>query len=651
MTKNSGLESLLQALAEERGLDLRGYKRTTLARRIARRMTQVKLDDYQRYLEFIRKRPEEINQLLNTILINVTRFFRDPPAWDILRQQVLPRLTSHRGKPDSFRVWCAGCATGEEAYSVAILLAEHFGNELREHDVKIYATDQDEAALTTARHAEYPAEKVASIPASWRQKYFRGDDNTVRVERAIRKMVIFGHSNLVEDAPISHVRLLVCRNVLIYFDTAAQQQILKRLEYALDPGGVLFLGSTESQLRRNNTFAPLNAKWRIFQRTGQSVAEPPHRRYEEETLRGLAGNELAVLRAYHESLLDSLEPGILIMDMRDAIISENASVARLWGTKEKLAGRLLPQSELARRCPELPKYLERSRAGPKPETVRFEFAPARDRLLSVTVKPILSQDQAGQVGTLLYSEDITSREGMQGTVDQLQSTTEELQSANEELETTNEELQSTNEELETTNEELQSSNEELETTNEELQSLNEELETTNEEMAERSRQLDIVSERYFAMLELIPSPVLLVDKNHRVYVYNSAAKKLLGFAAPSSEGIELNELPIGAASVKLLARSYGEVAAGKRPVTLRNRRLETNRGALVANIHITPLSKRSLEHGVMLLFEVAPGQADANPRRKSQPGHSFQDANRSLTNPPLPERARGNRNRKDGRAR
>ncbi|HTC77051.1 MAG TPA: CheR family methyltransferase, partial [Terriglobales bacterium] len=618
------------------GLDLRGYKRTTLARRIARRMTQVKLDDYQRYLEFIRKRPEEINQLLTTILINVTRFFRDPPAWDVLRKQVLPRLASHRGKPDSFRVWCAGCATGEEAYSVAILLAEHFGNELREHDVKIYATDQDEAALTTARHAEYPAEKVASIPASWRQKYFRGDDNTVRVERAIRKMVIFGRSNLLEDAPISHVRLLVCRNVLIYFDTAAQQQILKRLEYALDPGGVLFLGSTESQLRRNNTFAPLNAKWRIFQRTGQSVAEPPHRRYEEETLRGLAGNELAVLRAYHESLLDSLEPGILIMDMRDAIISENASVARLWGTKEKLAGRLLPQSELARRCPELPKYLERSRAGPKPETVRFEFAPARDKLLSVTVKPILSQDQAGQVGTLLYTEDVTSRETMQGTVDQLQSTTEELQSANEELETANEELQSTNEELETTNEELQS--------------LNEELETTNEEMAERSRQLDIVSERYFAMLELIPSPVLLVDKNHRVYVYNSAAKKLLGFAAPSSEGIELNELPIGAASVKLLARSYGEVAAGKRPVTLRNRRLETNRGVLMTNIHITPLSKSNLEHGVMLLFELPPDPR-ALPGRKSQPGHSFQDANRSLTNPPLPERARGNRNRKDGRAR
>src|SRR5207248_10494462 len=127
----------------------------------------------------------------------------------------------------------------------------------------------------------------------------------------------------------------------------------------------------------------------------------------------LACNDLAVLRADHEALLETLEPGMLIMDMRDAIISENASVAQLWGTKEKLAGRLLQQSELARRCPELPKYVEQSRAGPKPETVRFEFAPARDKLLSVTVKPILSQDQAGQVGTLLYTEDITSREAMQ----------------------------------------------------------------------------------------------------------------------------------------------------------------------------------------------------------------------------------------------
>lgn len=598
MTARPELEELLQTVAEERGLDLRGYKRSTLQRRIARRMALLKLEDYGQYLTHIRDNEHEINELLNCILINVTRFFRDPNAWRLLQKEALPRLLKGRSDND-FRVWCAGCATGEEPYSVAILLAEYFGDSLREQNIKIYATDQDEHALNLGRHAQYSAEHLTGMPTEWRRKYFEGRDHVPRVHRDLRRLVIFGRSNLLSDAPISHVKLLICRNLLIYFDSVSQQRILARLEYALDPGGVLFLGKTETQLRGNPAFAPLSAKWRIFQRISGEKDLPKPVPYDDEL-------RLAQLRAFHESVLNTLQPGILILDISDTVISENEATHRLWDLKQgKLTGQPLGKTELARLCPELLRRLEESR-GEHPEPVRFDYPVGGERMLAITIKPIMSKDQAGQVGTLIHMDDISSHETHQGTIEELETTTEELQSANEELETTNEELQSTNEELETTNEELQSSNEELETTNEELQSLNEELETTNEELAERTRQLDQVNERYHEMIEHLPSPMLLIDSDNQIYLYNSAAKKMLGFAAPSRAGMALNELPVQGALNRLLLRTYGAVNATKTPAVLRRRLVRTNRANRMADIHITPLASGGAEHGVLLMFNLLP---------------------------------------------
>jgi two-component system, chemotaxis family, CheB/CheR fusion protein len=254
MKKDISLKDLLQELVDLRGLDFRGYKRTTLERRFRRRMFQLNLGTYADYSEYLKKNADEFKALLNTILINVTEFFRDPPAWEILRHEILPALIKQLKPGASFRAWSAGCASGEEAYSLAIVLSELFGPRLSDYDVKIYATDIDEQELTTARRGEYSTEAVRRVRPEWREKYFHGK-GLLRVARDVRRLVIFGCSNLAQDAPISHVNLLLCRNVLIYFDTPLQKQILQRLHYALEPGGILFLGSQSPSLLTRSTSA------------------------------------------------------------------------------------------------------------------------------------------------------------------------------------------------------------------------------------------------------------------------------------------------------------------------------------------------------------------------------------------------------------
>ena len=220
-------------------------------------MSQLRICGYVDYRKYLEKNPKEVNELLNTILINVTEFFCDPPAWEILRQDLLPPLLKNPTSGSSFRAWSAGCASGEEAYSIAILLSEFFGPRLPEYDIKIYATDIDEEALTTARRGEYSAEALRRIRPEWKGKYFHGK-GPLRVNRELRKLVIFGRSNLVQNAPISHVNLLLCRNVLIYFNSELQKQVFARLYYALEPEGILFLGKAESQLTDSTQFRKLN---------------------------------------------------------------------------------------------------------------------------------------------------------------------------------------------------------------------------------------------------------------------------------------------------------------------------------------------------------------------------------------------------------
>lgn len=614
------LKGLVEALAEEHGLDFRGYKHTSLERRIRRRMHLLGIRSFGEYLEYVRQTPAETGDLLNVVLINVTRFFRDAQAWDALARHVLPMLFRNKLPGGSFRVWCAGCASGEEAYSVGILLFELLGKRIRDFEIKIYATDNDDNALAIARRSEYRPEALRGVRPEIKSRYFTGD-KLLRVIPEVRRLVIFGRSNILTDAPISHVDLLVCRNLLIYFDPAAQARVMERFCYALNEGGVLFLGKSESQMKRSSDFIVINSRWRMFQR--DSKANGPQgpdnakgNAVAEEAEAQKRGQELERLKLFYDTVLDTLEPGVLVLDAGDCIITENDKILSLWGLSGRLAGRKLADTELWQKCSDLKRYLAESRQN-GPKTVRFECNAPSTTALIVTIRPILSETASGRVGTLIYMENVTSRVTLQTTIEELETTGEELQSSNEELETTNEELQSTNEELETTNEELQSTNEELETTNEELQSLNEELETTNEELSSRTRELDELNARYVEMMERMPWPVFLINEDTLIFTFNSMARQTFGFAQPSEQGMRVEELPLDQNTRKAMLRRHHQVLRTGKESNIHQSHIVTNRYEGPADIRFTPLSSPdNAGRGVIVMFQVdrpikGPGAAAA----------------------------------------
>ena len=618
------LTELVNELAAQRRLDLRGYKLGTLQRRMSKRMRQLNIASHADYLRRIQEDPTEVNELLHAVLINVTEFFRDPPAWEVLRTSVLPDLLGGMGSGDVFRAWCAGCASGEEPYSLAMLLAGYFGERLPERDIKIYATDNDEDALNVARRAEYPRERLRRVRPEWREKYLQGNGNTMRLIRELRRLVIFGRSNILADAPISHCNLVICRNLLIYFDNASQQQIFKRLHYALEPNGILFLGKAESKLSESQVFRAVSPRWRIFQKLAPADGEG-RLGVREATMADPATNhaaeeELRRKKLEQRHLLDSLKSGVILLDGSDTVTTHNDAAMRILGIEStQLIGQKIQKTEIADRCPELPARLEGNHRAPVQANFRCWLktpADGDERLISVTLKPILRED-GHRTGTLMHCEDVTPQERLRATVEQLESTSEELQSSNEELETANEELQSTNEELETTNEELQSTNEELETTNEELQSTNEELETANEELQSlneelenmneelehRTRELNEHTQRYAETLHSMPFPVILVDGGQKVQLWNAAAQKLLGASDTSVPGVELSQLPVSGKLLDALVQRCGSVLESRRAAVL-SKQLVKPGSRQQFDIHITPVSRGdSGIDGVLIVFE------------------------------------------------
>ncbi|HET9180661.1 MAG TPA: PAS domain-containing protein [Candidatus Angelobacter sp.] len=312
-----------------------------------------------------------------------------------------------------------------------------------------------------------------------------------------------------------------------------------------------------------------------------------------------AQHELQALKLYYDTILGTLEAGVLVIDQDDIVISGNQRILKLWELNNKMEGQKLQNTEFWQRCPELKQYLEESRKD-QPHSVQFECHANPATMVGVTIKPIVTESGSALLGTLLYMENVTPRVTLQRRV--------------EDLETTAEELQSTNEELETTNEELQSTNEELETTNEELQSLNEDLETTNEELSSRTRALDEVNARYSEMMERMPWPVFLVDQKGLIYMFNSAAQKLFGFAEPSERGMKLEELPMDNRSRQAMLRRHRSAVQTQRQTTLCNLHLVTNRFDGETDAHFTPLPYDRERQDVIVMFEVQPGKAKTNTR-------------------------------------
>src|SRR4051812_14546905 len=236
-------------------------------RRVQKRMQQVGAGSYSDYIDFLEVHPDEFNPLFNTVLINVTAFFRDPPAWQVVKERILPRILEEKGEDLPIRCWSAGCASGEEAYTLAVLLAEVLGEHELRRRVKIYATDVDDEALAQARQGSYSAAQLAEMPEELAERYFEkaGDRRIFRTD--LRRSLIFGRHDLVQDAAISRLDLLVCRNTLMYFNSETQAKILARFHFALNRTGYLFLGKAETLLSHNNNFRPEDLKARIFQRS------------------------------------------------------------------------------------------------------------------------------------------------------------------------------------------------------------------------------------------------------------------------------------------------------------------------------------------------------------------------------------------------
>ncbi|MGD6751553.1 CheR family methyltransferase [Streptomyces sp. BH105] len=528
------LEELLGFLRDARGFDFTGYKRSSLGRRIRKRMGDVGIDSYADYRDQLETNADEFSALFNTILINVTSIFRDAEAWTYLQREVIPEVLAEHGAEDEIRVWSAGCSSGEEAYSLAIMFAEALGIEETLNRVKIYGTDVDDEALRDARSGLYPAKALEPLSDVLREKYFEQNGARYSFRPDLRRRVIFGRHDITRDAPISRLDLLVCRNALMYFNVEAQTQIIDRFHFALRESGFLFLGKAEMLLNDADRFDVVSMRQRIFRRRpGDSSA--PYQPTPVKLRSNLGGEmqHMARNRQLRDLILDASPSAALAVDAEGTVVLINNQARVQFALTTNDIGRPFRDLEISYRPVELRSLIDQ--ATHERRTLRVNGAERRVgedvQFFDIVVQPLVG---AGGMPTATHISftDVTVATQLKSEVkrvrEDLETAYEELQSTNEELETTNEELQSSIEELETTNEELQSTNEELETTNEELQSGNEELETMNEEMRIRSDELDETRAFLEGVLASIAAAIVVLDKDLKVKSWNRGASDLWG---------------------------------------------------------------------------------------------------------------------------
>lgn len=543
-------DALVDYLKRSRGFDFSAYKRPSLMRRMKKRVHADGLETFSDYLDYLEVHPEEFGLLFDTIMINVTGFFRDDQAWEVLNTDVIPRIVGGKKPDDPIRVWCAGVASGEEVYTLAMLIAEALGAEKFAQRVKIYATDVDEDALTQARLGTYSEKQMEPVPPRFRKRYFEPTDGRFAFRKDLRRSVIFGHHDLLRDAPISRVDLLVCRNTLMYFNAEAQGKILLHFHFALNDDGILFLGKSEMLLTHTNIFTPLDLKRRIFTKVPK-VGMRDHLLMMANANNAEVTNQLANNVCLREAAFDNSAVPQIVIDHDGCLLMANQQARTLFDINIRELGRPLKDLEVSYRPVELRSRIEQAYAEHRLITlkdVEWKFDEKDKRFLDVQIMPLTSS-VGNLVGVTVTFTDITRNRELQQELEhnkiQLATAYEEVQSTNEELETTNEELQSTNEELETLNEELQSTNEELETMNEELQSTNEELETTNEEMGRRTESLYHSNDFLESVLRSVQVGVIVVDRSLRIQAWNQKSEDLWGLREDEVRGQHFLNLDIG----------------------------------------------------------------------------------------------------------
>jgi len=610
---DTDLELLLDHLRCSRGFDFTGYKRSSLSRRVERRMRTVGVESYLSYRDYLEVVPAEFTNLFNTILINVTSFFRDPPVWNYVAEEILPRLLAHLRPDEPLRIWSAGCASGEEAYTLAMLCAEQLGMEQCRERLKIYATDLDEDALIHARAASYGAKAVENVPPDLLERYFeRNGQGSYLFSKELRRTAIFGRHDLIQDAPISRVDLLVCRNTLMYLNADTQAHILARFSFALRRRGYLLLGKAELLPAHSSLFTSVDLKSRVFRpfpqgalgerlmlsagAAGQGTGDPVG---PGERLRGAA--------------FEASPEGQLVVDAAGRLGFANAKARALFNLDGDDIGKPFQDLEISYRPVELRSRIQQVYAERRPATVcEVEWPGPGGEMayLEVQVTPLLDNNQI-LLGASVSFANVTLSRRFQHELERanrgLEDAYEELQSTNEELETTNEELQSTVEELETTNEELQSTNEELETMNEELHATNEELKALNDVLSQRTTKLNQMNALLESIWASLGRAVAVLDTELRVAVWNHRSQDLWGLRPEEAQGQHFANLDIGLPVERLLpalrATISGEDNHRTTLVQATNRRGQT----IHCRVTCSPLLGSDDQiHGAILVTEDEP---------------------------------------------
>jgi two-component system CheB/CheR fusion protein len=567
--------------------------------------------DIREYADYLRIHPEEVQELIKAFLIKVTGFFRDPEAFDFLRQTVIPELIQ-RGKENgrTLRLWSAGCATGEEAYSLALLVAGQLGQEYPEWNVRIFATDLSPESITFARRGLYPENVLENLPDEYRNQFFERIDHGYQISKSLRQSVIFGQQDISRGVPFPRIDLVTCRNLLIYLRPEMQEVVLDLFAYSLQQSrGYLFLGKAETARPTKATFELINKKWKIY----RCVTGPLHFQvYKSALFSGIGVDswretrrrpfamtavpnsgditpteaDATQLRRINETILRHTNTAIVIIDRSYRIVTINAAARRLLEIRDLAydqdflhAVRGIPYHEVRRA---IDTCMREHSTTTLPELELDHSTEGSGRYVSVTVMVMQIENGAPELAVLTV-QDVTEQVQMRKRLEavqhehaelfaelsaankrfsnmnkELQDANEELQAANEELMLTQEELQATNEEFEATNEELQATNEELETNNEELQATNEELQTTNEELTFRSAELQELAKlnrieqlQLSVLLERFPHFVMVLNAdNLTINAVNQAYKDL--FADRNVQGLTIVEVFSGPEVEKLI---------------------------------------------------------------------------------------------------
>ncbi len=576
---STGMSTLFRLLRSRAGVDFTYYKQTTLKRRIVRRMVLHKIETLGAYLRMLQDNPQEVDALFNDLLINVTHFFRDPSTFTVLQRKIFPKMLKAHPEDTPLRIWVCGCATGEEAYSLAISLVEFLDANKEHRQVQIFATDISEKGIERARSGIYPENIAQDVSPERLRRFFTKTGGNYQIHKAIRDMCVFARQNILVDPPFGNLDLVACRNVLIYFGPLLQRKIIPLFHYSLRPNGILLLGGSETIGANTEHFLVTDKKHKIYTRKHSVVRqdfEMPTRVPMARNKQSAAGSEpqragaaprpLSLQQQVDRILLRDFSPAAVVVNAnfdvvqfrgRTADYLEHAAGAASLNLLKMAHDSLVLHLRLALNksarqniAVKLADIEFKHRHNPRHigiQVVPFEMPPDNDRFYLVAFNELTSPrpvpEPRDAKGRASVAKARDARE-VARLGNELQTTKESLQAIIEEQEATNEELKSANEEVQSSNEELQSTNEELETAKEELQSTNEELTTLNEELQTRNTELSILNNDLNNLLSSVQVAIVMVSNDLVLRRYTPQAERLLNLI-PADVGRPLSSFARG----------------------------------------------------------------------------------------------------------